>query len=244
MYRCTEYVCACIDVYMRSCVQTCVVRTALHNRKLARLSLCLLLHTCAQMYAYIHMQMHLVACGAAFPAALTDTRGSMISCPNFARHLYSKTHSTAHARTHRNMLTHSHKHVPTHECIQVRLVACGAAFSAALTDTGELFTWGQNSAGQLGHADFEKKPSPTPVGGLLAKRRVGQMACGYEHMIVLTTGMCACVHVCLCVCMFKFYARGVDMSSRNVLTTGLLVCMSDSMYMCVWNVDISAREIV
>ncbi len=74
-----------------------------------------------------------------------------------------------------------------------------------------LYTWGQNSAGQLGHGDLDKKSTPTEVGGLLTRRQVGQIACGDEHMIALTTGACltasfvvcmyVCMYVCVCVCV-------------------------------------------
>ena len=36
---------------------------------------------------------------------------------------------------------------------QVRHLACGANHSAALTDTGRLYTWGRQHKGQLGHTD-------------------------------------------------------------------------------------------
>jgi len=69
----------------------------------------------------------------------------------------------------------------------VQTVACGSHFTMALTEEGGLFTWGCNENGQLGQGDRMKKCVPTPVGGMLAKRHVHMMACGYDHALALTT---------------------------------------------------------
>ena len=68
-------------------------------------------------------------------------------------------------------------------------ISCGAEFSAALTEDGQLFTWGLNRDGQLGHGDTRNVCTPTPVAAMfrLSSRHVAAMAAGYSHMIALTT---------------------------------------------------------
>lgn len=43
-------------------------------------------------------------------------------------------------------------------------IACGGAHSAAITITGELFTWGKGRYGRLGHGDSEDQLRPRLVG--------------------------------------------------------------------------------
>lgn len=44
---------------------------------------------------------------------------------------------------------------------RVRMVSAAGMHTAAVTETGRLYTWGQNHVGQLGHGDLEKRLSPT-----------------------------------------------------------------------------------
>lgn len=46
----------------------------------------------------------------------------------------------------------------------VRDIACGSAYSAAITSNGELYTWGQGHLGQLGHGDSSNHSKPKQVG--------------------------------------------------------------------------------
>ncbi len=48
-------------------------------------------------------------------------------------------------------------------------VSCGQCHSAAVTDDGKLFTWGNSSYGRLGHGDREDQLKPKLVSGLLRK---------------------------------------------------------------------------
>ena len=69
---------------------------------------------------------------------------------------------------------------------RVLQAACGNAHTAAVTDTGHLYTWGDGSNGQLGHGDFDMRYRPAPVekfqggkgGGGASFRRVIIVACG------------------------------------------------------------------
>ena len=56
-------------------------------------------------------------------------------------------------------------------------VSCGGAHSAAITATGELFTWGKGRYGRLGHGDSEDQLKPKIVEALLGYRVV-DVACG------------------------------------------------------------------
>ena len=70
-------------------------------------------------------------------------------------------------------------------------LACGGKHTAAVTDTGDVFTWGWNCSGQLGHGDFTDRAQPAVVKGLalvkvLQHARFVQVAAGKEHTVALT----------------------------------------------------------
>jgi hypothetical protein len=81
--------------------------------------------------------------------------------------------------------------------VGVSMVACGDNFSAAitgqhgghrsvnLTDTGKVFTWGNNSVGQLGLGHDDPAPFPTLVTALSTKVTTF-VACGQLHMGVIS----------------------------------------------------------
>ena len=60
---------------------------------------------------------------------------------------------------------------------RVRDIACGSSHSAAITSSGELFTWGCGEYGRLGHGDNITQLRPKQVRAL-AGQRVVQVACG------------------------------------------------------------------
>ena len=49
---------------------------------------------------------------------------------------------------------------------EIAHVSCGAEHSFALTTSGELYSWGLNFRGQLGHGDLENRSRPTLVKNL------------------------------------------------------------------------------
>uniref|UniRef100_A0A1I7XCX1 BTB domain-containing protein n=1 Tax=Heterorhabditis bacteriophora TaxID=37862 RepID=A0A1I7XCX1_HETBA len=63
-------------------------------------------------------------------------------------------------------------------------VACGGHHSAAITDRGEVFTWGLNSSGQLGIGSVVNQDSPRLV--FLHNRFLRSVACGHNSTMVLT----------------------------------------------------------
>jgi len=64
-------------------------------------------------------------------------------------------------------------------------VSCGGFHTAAITDSGVLFTWGGGEHGQLGHGDKVNKMVPCVVGAL-ADSRIVQITCGWSHSVALS----------------------------------------------------------
>ena len=70
-------------------------------------------------------------------------------------------------------------------CVQV---ACGFAYTAAVTAEGALFTWGAGENGRLGLGDVEDRHAPALVGGSLRGQPVQEVYAGSVHTCVLTRG--------------------------------------------------------
>ncbi|RLN86543.1 hypothetical protein BBJ28_00001485 [Nothophytophthora sp. Chile5] len=68
---------------------------------------------------------------------------------------------------------------------RVKQVACGGFHTAAVTETGEVYTWGGGEHGQLGHGDKVNKTVPTRIESLVDKLVV-QITCGWSHTVALT----------------------------------------------------------
>ena len=64
-------------------------------------------------------------------------------------------------------------------------IAAGERHCAAVSASGELFTWGAGHAGQLGHGETLARLVPTAVGALHG-RQVTMVACGMEHTVAVT----------------------------------------------------------
>lgn len=45
-------------------------------------------------------------------------------------------------------------------------ISCGSTYSAAITQNGELFTWGKGNYGRLGHGSSDDHYKPTLVSAL------------------------------------------------------------------------------
>ncbi|XP_032396194.1 probable E3 ubiquitin-protein ligase HERC1 isoform X6 [Etheostoma spectabile] len=61
-------------------------------------------------------------------------------------------------------------------------VSAGYRHSAAVTNDGELYTWGEGDFGRLGHSDSQSRNMPTLVKDISG---VGQVACGSSHTIAV-----------------------------------------------------------
>jgi alpha-tubulin suppressor-like RCC1 family protein len=70
----------------------------------------------------------------------------------------------------------------------VKAIAGCMDSSAVLTEDGKVYTWGNNSNGQLGVGSNIDSLLPVAVvsGGSLAGKVVDQIACGFNHMLALT----------------------------------------------------------
>lgn len=70
---------------------------------------------------------------------------------------------------------------------QIQQVACGAKFTAILTSSSTIFTWGNNSSGQLGHGDMRNRNVPAELEALRDKK-LRSIQCGGDLMA------CAVLH--------------------------------------------------
>lgn len=61
--------------------------------------------------------------------------------------------------------------------LEVVDIACGGAHSAAITSSGQVFTWGKGRYGRLGHGDSDDQLVPKLVQALL-EFHVIDIACG------------------------------------------------------------------
>ncbi|PFX34572.1 X-linked retinitis pigmentosa GTPase regulator [Stylophora pistillata] len=69
---------------------------------------------------------------------------------------------------------------------QYALLSCGSDFTAAVTEEGQLYTWGSNSEGQIGHRDEIDDDSCLIPRKVKLRGKVVSVACGYYHMAVVT----------------------------------------------------------
>ena len=59
-------------------------------------------------------------------------------------------------------------------------------YNAAVTEDGELFTWGLNDYGQLGLGDKEPRASPTRVQMPVDEAPIGTVSCGSTYAAAVT----------------------------------------------------------
>eukprot|EP00873_Tetraselmis_striata_P034317 jgi/Tetstr1/454581/TSEL_041476.t1 len=67
----------------------------------------------------------------------------------------------------------------------VRQLAAGQFATAAVTDAGEVFTWGLNEAGQLGKGDFSSSAVEVPQ-RIHIDAHIVEVSVGYAHMLALS----------------------------------------------------------
>ncbi len=68
-------------------------------------------------------------------------------------------------------------------------IAAGGLHSLALSSTGQVYAWGDNSSGQLGNDTASNSPVPIPVsaGAIPAGTKIVQIAAGYAHSLALSS---------------------------------------------------------
>ena len=70
-------------------------------------------------------------------------------------------------------------------CREWSQIVGGGWHTAALTNEGKVFTWGDNDFGQLGHGEYEHRHIPTKVESLDGVSIV-KIACGEWHTVAIT----------------------------------------------------------
>lgn len=68
--------------------------------------------------------------------------------------------------------------------VKIQDISIGATFGAALDENGKLWTWGSNSAGELGVGDYEPRETPLKIPQLDSKTVV-TFSCGGSYAIAL-----------------------------------------------------------
>ncbi|GAB4839939.1 hypothetical protein Ancab_020649 [Ancistrocladus abbreviatus] len=79
------------------------------------------------------------------------------------------------------------KLVKSLESLFISYVSAGWNHSGFVSDSGQLFTCGDGSFGQLGHGDYQSYCSPLEV-SFFGSQHVKQIACGMRHSLVLIEG--------------------------------------------------------
>ena len=72
--------------------------------------------------------------------------------------------------------------IPALKRKHVKTFACGSFHTVAVTETGDVFSWGIGERGQLGHGDLENKKTPWPVLELQGTE-IAVVAAGEAHSI-------------------------------------------------------------
>ncbi|KAK4429184.1 RCC1 domain-containing protein RUG3, mitochondrial [Sesamum alatum] len=75
--------------------------------------------------------------------------------------------------------------VPSLKDVRIVQIASGGYHSLALTDKGEVLSWGHGGQGQLGHSSLHSRKIPEPVEAL-ANERVTYIACGGSSSAAIT----------------------------------------------------------
>lgn len=81
----------------------------------------------------------------------------------------------------------------------LRQIACGGLHTAAVTDSGAVYTWGDARALQLGYQPhgFTNQATPMVIESLEAHTFITKVACGQSHTVALTDkGGGCCLGAC------------------------------------------------
>ena len=73
----------------------------------------------------------------------------------------------------------------TDEKIEWIQIECGGHHTVGLTKNGQVFSWGYNDCGQLGHGDEKTRRVPTKVEGLDGIVII-KISCGTNQSVALT----------------------------------------------------------
>lgn len=70
-------------------------------------------------------------------------------------------------------------------------IACGSRHSMALSEWGQVLSWGDNDCGQLGQATDQEIVQLPKIVRQLVSKTVVQIACGNNHSLALTSCKCS-----------------------------------------------------
>ena len=111
-------------------------------------------------------------------------------------------------------------------------MSCGPYHSAAVSNLGILYTWGDGLCGKLGHTDQASKPTPQPVEALYVGE-VKWVCCGWWHTaaVVMTNEhkgkvwlspqgclLCCVTKMLGCKAVFCIVLSGVIMGLISAMT--------------------------
>lgn len=69
--------------------------------------------------------------------------------------------------------------------VKVKMIACGEGHAMVLTEGNEVYSWGNNAYGQLGHGNRDAEKLPKRIDFLL-EHEIKTIACGSNHSMVVT----------------------------------------------------------
>ena len=72
-------------------------------------------------------------------------------------------------------------------CDKWKEIACGGDHTVGVTPTGDLYSWGDGTDGQLGQANKDTLHRPKLIHKSLFCKKAQHVACGSHHTVVLTT---------------------------------------------------------
>jgi alpha-tubulin suppressor-like RCC1 family protein len=68
---------------------------------------------------------------------------------------------------------------------QIVQISCGGEYSLALTRSGDVFAWGSNNQGQLGHGGRRGSRVPKRI-DVLAGKKIVKIVAGWKHTMYMT----------------------------------------------------------
>jgi alpha-tubulin suppressor-like RCC1 family protein len=99
--------------------------------------------------------------------------------------LNSKKYFITNQFTSRNRRGPALVNTNTDDKLEWTQIACGGMHTTGLTKKGEVFTWGNNCFGQLGHGNKEDREIPTKIASLDGIVII-KISCGADHTAALT----------------------------------------------------------
>lgn len=97
-------------------------------------------------------------------------------------------------------------------------ISCGTSYSAAVTASGELYTWGRGNYGRLGHGNTDDQTLPKQVVGLKGEK-VMDVACGSgdaQTLAVTESGKYHRDRLCKCALVLLLFLLCAMMNNYRI----------------------------